>query len=184
MWKTLPLALWLVATAGYATECADLFQPPQRKLHSDEMLDLCALTAGKPVLVVNTASHCGFTPQFQQLQALYERYGPRGLVVIGVPSDDFFQEADEEKDTAQICYINYGVTFPMLATSAVRGSDALPLFKTLADRSDTAPKWNFFKYLVTTDGRVVHAWSSTTTPDDPEVISAIEALLPPPQTSP
>jgi len=175
--RLLSFALFsLLATETLA--CADLFQTPLRKLHSKDNLDLCTLTDGKPVLVVNTASHCGFTRQFEGLEALYKSYGPRGLVVLGVPSDDFFQEEDDEKATADICYINYGVTFPMAATAPVRGSDAIGLFKTLAERSGTTPKWNFYKYLVRADGSVAGSWGSRTEPDAAELRQAIEALLP------
>lgn len=178
----LSLSLTLLAPQALAADaapaCADLFNTSLRKLHSDQSVDLCALTAGKPVLVVNTASNCGYTGQFAGLEQLHKSYGPKGLVVLGVPSDDFFQEEDAEGDTAKVCYINYGVTFTMLAPASVRGSDALPLFKTLAERADAAPKWNFTKYLVAPDGRVTGHWGSSTTPDDGELLKAVEALLP------
>ncbi|QSX30967.1 glutathione peroxidase [Shewanella cyperi] len=157
-------------------DCPDFLRQEMRKLHSEKTVDLCQLTAGKPVLIVNTASHCGFTPQFKGLEALHQKYKDQGLVVLGFPSDDFFQEEDREQDTAKICFINYGVTFTMFATSAVWGSDVNPVFKYLGEKAGS-PKWNFFKYLVSADGSEVTRFNSRVTPDDPALVSAIEAAL-------
>lgn len=148
-----------------------------RKLHSSESVNLCDIAAGKPVLFINTASNCGFTPQFKALEQLNKEYGPKGLVLVGFPSDDFFQEENDEKDTAKVCYLNYGVTFTMLATSAVRGNDANPVFEYLGDKAGS-PKWNFYKYLVSADGSEVKAFNSRVKPDSLELKAAIEALLP------
>ncbi|MBY5993528.1 glutathione peroxidase [Ferrimonas balearica] len=174
MFRTLPLLLALSAPA--LAQCPDWLDTEKRRLHSKEQVDLCALTADKAVLLVNTASHCGFTPQFKQLEALHQTYGPQGLVIIGMPSDDFFQEADDEAETADVCYRNYGVSFTMLTPASVRGSDADPLFAELA-RQGGAPKWNFYKYLVDQQGNLVEYWSPKTDPDDPEITDAIEKLL-------
>ena len=172
--------LGLTATPSFAhvtsTVCPDYLKVTINKLHSSESVDLCQLTQGKPVLIVNTASHCGFTPHFKQLEAIHQKYQSKGLVVIGFPSDDFFQEEDDEKDTADICYINYGVTFTMLSTSAVRGSDVNSVFKHLANKS-TKPKWNFYKYLVDGSGSNVQAFSPRVAPDDDKFILALETLL-------
>jgi len=127
--------------------------------------------------VVNTASHCGFTPQFKGLEALYQRYKDDGLEVLGVPSDDFFQESDDEAETAEVCYVNYGVTFTMTQTQAVRGRDATPLFRELAEQAGQAPRWNFYKYVVDRQGRVVAHFSSKVKPDDPRLIAAVEKAL-------
>lgn len=159
-----------------SVQCPDYLQFTTNKLHSSETINLCELTQGKPVLIVNTASHCGFTPHFTQLEAIHKKYQAQGLVVIGFPSDDFFQEEDDEKDTAKICYINYGVTFTMLSTSAVWGSNVNGVFKFLAEKS-TSPKWNFYKYLVDGKGENVQAFSPKVTPDDPVFIAAIEQLV-------
>ena len=156
--------------------CAPFLQHKIRRLHSERELDLCALTSGKTVLIVNTASHCGFTPQFKGLEALYKKYQSQGLVILGFPSDDFFQEEDDEKDTAKVCFTNYGVTFPMFNTLAVRGSDAHVIFKHLAEKT-TSPKWNFYKYLVSENGERIKHFNSRVTPDDTEFIKAIEAAL-------
>jgi glutathione peroxidase len=110
--------------------CTDFTNVDIRKLRSEESINLCQFK-NKPLLIVNTASNCGFTPQFKDLETLYQQYKEQGLVVLGFPSDDFFQEENDEKDTAKVCFINYGVTFPMFATSEVRGSNANPIFNHL-----------------------------------------------------
>ncbi len=147
-----------------------------QRLHSAQTTNPCREFAGRPLLIVNTASHCGYTPQFKGLQALHATYAPRGLVVLGFPSDDFHQEAADAAETAQVCYLNYGVKFTMFATSPVTGAGANPVFRELA-RQSKAPDWNFTKYLVTADGRVVGRFPSAVEPDAPELRSAIEALL-------
>jgi glutathione peroxidase len=173
----LALPLMFSAMAVKASECADIFDQTRQRLHSTQTVDLCELTAGKTVLVVNTASNCGFTPHFKSLELLNQRYKDLGLVVIGFPSDDFFQEEDDEAETAKVCYINFGVTFTMLQPGSVRGSDADPIFKQLAEKSGTSPKWNFYKYLVTPDGEVVDVWSPRTAPDDAEFVDAVKKQL-------
>ncbi len=148
-----------------------------RKLHSREIVNLCTAFAGKPLLIINTASHCGFTPQFKGLEALHQKYGDQGLVVLGFSSNDFRQEAGNEEKAAKVCYINYGVTFTMLAPISVKGEDAHPLFQELA-RQSRAPNWNFNKYLVEPSGAVIQHFGSTTTPDSSRLIERIEGLLP------
>ncbi|MDF0532800.1 glutathione peroxidase [Shewanella yunxiaonensis] len=170
------LSLMLLSVSAAAAQCPSYLNLKLRKLHSQEMVDLCALTDGKPVLIVNTASHCGFTPQFKGLEALHEKYRDKGLVVIGFPSNDFFQEEKQEQDTAKICYINYGVKFTMLATSSVKGRQVNPVFAYLNSQTGE-PKWNFFKYLVSADGKSVQRFSSRVTPDSPELTDAIDKLL-------
>lgn len=136
---------------------------------------------GKVLLVVNTASECGFTPQYRGLEALYEKYRARGLVVIGVPSNDFGgQEPGSSETIANFCQVNYGVSFPMAAKVHVRGEQAHPFYRWARERFGLAgaPKWNFHKYLVGPDGRLVDYFHSTTEPESPRLIRAIEALLP------
>jgi glutathione peroxidase len=157
--------------------CPAFLNQEFHKLRSSDVVNICKAYAGKPLLIVNTASHCGFTPQFKGLQALHEKYQARGLVVLGFPSDSFHQEAASDGETAEICYINYGVKFPMVAVSDVRGDHANSVFMEL-NRQAGAPKWNFNKYLVTPDGKVVKHFDSTVAPDSPELTSAIEAVLP------
>ena len=133
-------------------------------------------TATKPLVVVNTASFCGFAPQFKGLEALNQRYKGEGLEVLGVPSNDFKQESKDGAETAKVCYVNYGVTFTMTEPQPVRGSDAIPLFRHLAEQS-SAPKWNFYKYVVDRQGKVVGSFSSRVKPDDPDFIKAVETAI-------
>jgi glutathione peroxidase len=128
-------------------------------------------------VVVNTASFCGFAPQFKSLEALNQRYKAQGLEVIGVPSNDFKQESKDGAETAKVCYVNYGVTFTMTEPQKVRGDDATPLFKELAKQADSAPKWNFYKYVVDRQGKLIASFSSLTKPDDPDFIAAVEKAL-------
>jgi glutathione peroxidase len=177
-WIAAGIAFLAAATlaSGASAACPDVLDHDMRKLRSKETVKLCEVYAGKPVLVINTASHCGFTPQFKGLEALYREYKDRGLAVAGFPSDSFNQEADSEEATAEMCYINYGVTFDMYAEIPVKGDDAHPLFADLA-AAQGAPRWNFTKYLVDSEGNVVARWGSRTTPEDPELRAAIETAL-------
>jgi glutathione peroxidase len=129
------------------------------------------------VLVVNTASFCGYTPQYAGLQRLHERYSGQGLVVLGVPSQDFNQESGDARAIKQFCEANYGIDFPMTALAHVRGSRAVPLFTFLAERGGGPPRWNFHKYLVARDGRTVRGFSTQTGPEARELVQAIEAAL-------
>ena len=139
--------------------------------------------AGQVVLAVNTASKCGFTPQFAGLQSLYDRYAERGFTVLGFPSNQFFnQEPGSAEQIEEFCTINYGVTFPMFAKLDVKGSKQHPLYEILTEFPDDSGKagnvtWNFEKFLVGRDGRVVRRFRPKTLPEDPAVIQAIEALL-------
>ncbi len=171
------LALAMPVVPALASECPAVLQHELPKLRSKDSVDLCQTFQGKALVVVNTASHCGFTPQFKGLEALYQRYKDDGLEVLGVPSDDFFQESDDEAETAEVCYVNYGVTFTMTQTQAVRGRDATPLFRELAEQAGQAPRWNFYKYVVDRQGRVVAHFSSKVKPDDPRLIAAVEKAL-------
>ena len=136
--------------------------------------------AGKAVLVVNVASYCGFTPQYTDLQDLHETYGSKGLVVLGVPSNDFgAQEPRGEAEIAKFCDSVYGVTFPLTAKQTVIGPDAHPLYKWIAAQAGegAAPKWNFHKYLIGKDGSLVGAWPSRVRPGSSEIVEAIEGAL-------
>ncbi len=158
-----------------ATACIDWLDHDMGRLNSSEQHDLCALTAGKTVLVVNTASFCGFTPQFEGLEALYQRYKDEGLMIVGFPSDDFNQESDSAAETAEVCFINYGVTFPMTSVIKVKGADAHPIFQKLHVKGE--PQWNFNKYLVSKSGEVLAHYGSTVDPDSATLIQAIEQQL-------
>lgn len=156
--------------------CPEYLQGEYRKLHSQKNIDLCEVTKGKVVLVVNTASHCGFTSQFEGLEALYKKYKDQGLTVVGFASDDFKQEDADEEKAASICYLNYGVTFTMFAPTKVTGEDANNLFKALAKES-REPKWNFNKYLLDSNGKFVKYFGSSVKPDSKELTEEIEKLL-------
>ena len=166
----------LMASSGALASCPDYLDQTMRKLHSKEEVNLCALRDGRPMLIVNTASHCGYTYQFEGLEALHERYGDEGLVVVGFPSDDFKQAAKDEAKAAEICYVNYGVTFTMLAPSSVRGELANPVFKALAEQSEE-PGWNFNKYLLDDSGKVVRHFGSLVEPKSKRLTGAIEDVL-------
>jgi glutathione peroxidase len=137
--------------------------------------------AGKPVLVVNTASMCGFTYQYAALQRLWQRYRDRGLVVLGVPSNDFGgQEPGSGQQIKTFCEANFDVDFPLTEKVHVQGPQSHPLFAWFRQQlgESVGPRWNFSKYLVAPDGRVVAAWTSSVEPDSPAVTEAIERLLP------
>lgn len=178
--KALPVLLLSLALLGgqaMAAECPALLQYQLPQLRSKETIDLCQRFAGKPLLIVNTASHCGFTPQFKGLEVLYKRYKDQGFEVLGVPSDDFKQEAASTEETAKVCYLNYGVTFAMTQPQHVTGDDAIPLYKELRAQSGQAPRWNFYKYVVDRQGKVFAQFSSLTKPDDPDLLKAVEQAL-------
>jgi glutathione peroxidase len=132
---------------------------------------------GKAVLVVNTASFCGYTPQYAGLQRLHQRYEARGLVVLGVPSTDFNQESLDPRAIKQFCDANYDVTFPMTTPEHVKPPRAHPLYAWLAARAGGPPRWNFHKYLVARDGRGVTAFATAVEPESPGVLRAIEGAL-------
>lgn len=160
------------ASLSFAGNCPEAFDTEMRKLHSKDNINLCQLyNSSKAILVVNTASHCGFTKQFGDLETLHKKYADKGLVIVGVPSNDFKQEEKSEEGTARVCYQNYGVTFVMTEHADVRGSDAHPAFSYLASQTK-APSWNFNKYLITPDGAVTH-FGSTTKPLDSKLEKAI-----------
>ena len=161
---------------AFAAGCPALLQGELPKLRAKDKIDLCEQFAGKPLVVVNTASYCGFAPQFEGLEAVYKEYHGQGLEMLGVPSNDFKQEDADSEKTAKVCYANYGVTFTMTEAQRVRGDNATPLFLELA-RQSSAPKWNFYKYVVDRQGKVVASFSSLTKPDDPDFKAAIEKAI-------
>ena len=135
---------------------------------------------GHPVLVVNVASFCGFTPQYKELQQLHETYGPKGLVVLGVPSNDFgAQEPKTEAEIAKFCETNYGVTFPMTAKQKVVGMDAHGLYQWIGGEAGEGalPKWNFHKYLIDKDGKLAGSWPSKVSPTSSEITGPIDMML-------
>ncbi|VVN37405.1 hypothetical protein PS645_05182 [Pseudomonas fluorescens] len=175
-WLAVPVLMVAFSAMTQAAQCPELLKGSLPKLRAKESIDLCQRFAGKPLVVVNTASFCGFAPQFKSLEALNQRYKSQGLEVIGVPSNDFKQESKDGEETAKVCYVNYGVTFTMTEPQKIRGDDAINLFQVLAAQS-SAPKWNFYKYVVDRKGKVIADFSSLTKPDDPEFIAAVEKAI-------
>ena len=166
----------VVPPAAAGESCPPLLDVTFNRLQDEAPQNLCQY-AGKVVLVVNTASYCGFTPQFEGLEALYAKYKDMGLVVLGFPSHDFFQEPGKDKEIADFCFNTYSVKFPMFAKSSVRGKDANPLYAALIRETGKAPKWNFYKYLIDRKGKVVDVYSSMTTPDNKSMVADIEKAL-------
>jgi len=157
--------------------CPSILNHRFNRLQDDAPRHLCQY-AGKVVLVVNTASYCGFTSQYEGLEALHAKYQAKGLVVLGFPSNDFGnQEPGDSKQIADFCFNTYGVKFPMFAKTSVSGKDANPLHAELARVTGTAPKWNFYKYLIDRQGRVVGSYSSRVAPSDKQLVGEIEKAL-------
>ena len=176
-------ALLLQAPLAGAAQAADAppgcpatLQHSFLRLQDEKPQSLCQY-AGRVVLVVNTASFCGFTGQYKGLEALYARYKDQGLVVLGFPSNDFSQETGSNQQIADFCENTFGVKFPMFAKSSVKGPEASPLYRQLAQLSGTAPRWNFHKYLLGRDGQLVDSYSSLTGPDNKNLVRAIEQQL-------
>jgi glutathione peroxidase len=172
----LTLALLAMATAAFAT---DLTAIPLKDIDGQET-SLKAY-AGKAILIVNVASKCGYTRQYAGLEALYRQYKDRGLVVLGVPSNDFGgQEPGTEAEIKEFCTKKFDVTFPMTAKVSVKGADQHPLYAALTGPDSPAPgpvKWNFGKFLISKDGKLLARWDSKTEPDDATLTAAIEAAL-------
>ncbi len=165
--------------AGEAPACPPLLNKTFARLQDEKPQSLCQYS-GKVLLVVNTASYCGFSDQFKGLEALHAQYKDRGLVVLRFPSNDFGnQEPGDSKQIADFCSNTYGVKFPMFAKTSVRGDNANPLFAELSKASGTRPKWNFYKYLVGRNGQVIDSYSSMTSPDDRDLVRDIEKALAP-----
>lgn len=167
--------LGAVSVNADTSECPDYLNTEMRRLHSQETVNLCQFyQKDKPIVIVNTASHCGFTKQFGGLEKLHQKYKDQGLVVLGFPSNSFNQEEKSEEGTARVCYKNYGVTFPMFEHVDVKGKDAHALFTYLAKQSEE-PSWNFNKYLLN-DGKVQH-FGSRVAPEGSELETAINSAL-------
>ncbi len=171
------ILLLMTATLTTAADNA-LLDFDFRRLASDEVVNLGDLYEGKVLLVVNTASKCGNTPQYEGLEKLYAEYGDAGLVVVGFPSNDFLgQEPGTEEQIQEFCRLTYGVRFPMFEKITVKGSDAHPFYTRLADASGTYPTWNFHKYLIGRDGQLISAFSPRTPPYDDDLVAAIKRAL-------
>jgi glutathione peroxidase len=171
------LLMLMVATAAWSSD-GSLLDQDFRRLASDEVVNLQAAYGGKVVLVVNTASRCGNTPQYEGLEKLYEQYGEQGLVVLGFPSNDFFgQEPGSEEEIQEFCRLTYGVRFPMFEKVSVKEGEAHPFYQQLAAAAGTYPTWNFHKYLIGRDGRLIAEFSPRTKPEDDKLVASIEDAL-------
>jgi glutathione peroxidase len=168
------------ATPGASSatvSCTGLLNQSFPRLQDEKPQSLCQYS-GRVLLVVNTASYCGFTSQYKGLETLYAKYKDQGLVVLGFPSNDFGnQEPGSAKQIADFCANTYGVKFPMFGKSHVRGDEVNPLHAQLIAATGTTPKWNFYKYLIGRDGKALKAYSSMTGPDDSELVGEIERAL-------
>ncbi|MGM0433613.1 MAG: glutathione peroxidase [Pseudomonadota bacterium] len=174
MKKLVAIALALAANGAWA--CPDYLDQTYRQLHSRDSINLCEAYKGQPMLVVNTASRCGFRGQFGGLEDLHQRYRNQGLAVVGFASDDFNQEADTEQEAADVCRVNYGVTFTMVAPTSVTGDQANPLFSMIQSQGQ-APEWNFYKYVLNAEGKLTASFPSRVLPADAELVDAVEAVL-------
>ena len=165
-----------VQAAEPAASCPALLQHSFPRLQDEKPQSLCQYS-GKVLLVVNTASYCGFTGQYEGLEQLHARYRDKGLVVLGFPSNDFVQESGNNQQIAEFCSNTYGVKFPMFAKSSVTGAQASPFFRQLAEATGQKPRWNFYKYLIGRDGKPVASYSSMTSPDSKGLLREVERLL-------
>ena len=156
--------------------CTGLLQQNFLRLQDEKPQSLCQYS-GKVVMVVNTASFCGFTSQYEGLEALYAKYKDKGLVVLGFPSNDFSQETGSNKDIAAFCENTFGVKFPMFAKTSVAGKDASPLFKQLAEQTGTVPRWNFYKYVIARNGTTAVGFNSMASPSSGALVREIEKQL-------
>lgn len=164
-------------TTNAASICSPLLAHTFPRLQDEAPQNLCQYQ-GKVILVVNTASFCGFTSQYEGLEKIYTKYKGQGFVVLGFPSNDFGQqEPGSNKDIAEFCKNTYDVKFPMFAKSIVSGSNPNPLFKMLIAKTGTTPKWNFYKYLIDRNGNVVDSYGSLTKPTSSSITNQIEKLL-------
>lgn len=168
----------MVAIAGIPlaqAECLPLYKH-QLKTLQGETVDFCQYQ-DKPILVVNTASKCGFTPQFEALEKLYAQYKDKGLLVVGFPSNDFRQEPGNNKQIGDFCKLTYSVKFPMIEKSIVTGSNANPLYQQLIKQTGQAPQWNFYKYVILPGGQKIYAFNSMTRPESDDILGKIKPYL-------
>ena len=176
--KTIFALLALITSLPVFACESSLLDQDFRRLASTEEVNLCEAYSGKVVLVVNTASKCGNTPQYDGLEKLYDQYGDVGLVVLGFPSNDFMgQEPGTEAQIEEFCRLTYGVEFPMFEKTSVKKDNADPFFTALAEASGTHPTWNFHKFLIGRDGELISDFSPRTQPYDDKLVAAIEQAL-------
>ena len=160
------------------SNCAETLNYNFKKLASDESVNLCSAYQGKVIIVVNTASKCGYTHQYEGLENIYDKYHDQGLVILGFPSNDFAnQEPGDEDEIKEFCRRTYGVKFPMFEKSTITGQSANPLFIKLSEITGDHPRWNFHKYIINRSGEVVKSFPSAMDPDSPEITRTIKSLL-------
>ena len=175
--KNIFILLVLIVGNHLYADCPEVLDHEIRLLDSTQSVNLCEYE-DKVILAVNVASRCGFTYQYESLQELYKKYEEKDFVILGFPSRDFmFQEYSDEGQVKEFCNSKYGVTFPMFATSSVKGKKANSFYQNLAMITGKSPDWNFTKYLISKDGEVLKPFSKNIEPDSEEIISAIESLL-------
>ena len=175
---TLLLSLPTYASEDNATDntCPQWMNHDLKQLHSTKTFNLCEVTKGRPTLLINTASYCGYTKQFSQLESLYQKYKQQGLMIVGFPSNSFQQAAKTEKDAARVCYKNYGVSFYMSQTIDVTGPTSHAIFQHLAGEAE-APNWNFNKYLIDRDGTVIRHYDSHVKPMNSQLEKDITSIF-------
>lgn len=168
----------LISMEAFARECSPLLDFDVRALNDKAMLNLCEAYQGKVIMIVNTASKCAYTDQYESLEKLYEQYKGDGLVVLGFPSNDFGQqEPGNEYQIKSFCRTTYGVKFPMFAKTRVAERHADPLYRKLASAAGTYPKWNFHKYLIDRNGDLVASYRSAIDPLDESVVGEIRRQI-------
>ena len=171
------LATMFMASTAMSATCPESLNFSFNRLQDDAPQSMCQYS-GKVVLVVNTASYCGYTGQYKSLENVYSKLSPKGLVVVGFPSNDFGgQEPGSNKQIAEFCQNTFGVKFPMMAKTAVTGANAHPMYKYLARTSGQSPQWNFHKYLIDKDGKVIGTYNSSQSPDQGKLLADIEYAL-------
>jgi len=173
------LTLLIFSPVAFAEErCSPLLDFTMPSLNEHRNVNLCDAYRGKVLLVVNTASKCGYTYQYDGLEKLHQRYQAKGLVVLGFPSNDFgAQEPGTEKGIQNFCRLTYGVDFPMFAKSSVKQGSASPFYQALAQGAGTFPQWNFHKYLIDREGKLIGSFPSQTKPESDELVKLIESAL-------
>ena len=177
MKKIIATLLLMTTSVSFAGDCPDVLDFSAQRLRTGENIEFCDAFAGKALLVVNTASRCGFTSQFQELEELYQSYKAEGLAIVGFPSNDFRQEYSDAEKTAEVCYVNYGVTFDMVAESSVTGLTANDFFQRLRKQTGQSPSWNFNKFLISPDGSQVRHFNAGVSPRNGELKKAVRAML-------
>ena len=176
--KTLFASILLLISLPAVACDSELLDQNFRQLASTDQINLCEAYEGKVLLIVNTASKCGNTPQYDGLEKLYDQYGEEGLVVLGFPSNDFMgQEPGSEEKIEEFCRLTYGVQFPMFEKTSVKKDKAHPFYAALAESAGTYPTWNFHKYLIGRDGELIVEFSPRTQPYDAKLVAAVELAL-------